>query len=111
MNKKQFDKYLTRDGGCVHCGRADETLIPHHRANRGFGGSKALDVPSNIVVLCSQANLLLESNSTFAALGRSLGWKLTAGESPLTVPVNINGRWYLLNNDYQRVEVLPLPEQ
>ena len=43
MNKKRFQKYLDRDGGCVHCGDV-ETAVPHHRLNRGMGGSKERDV-------------------------------------------------------------------
>jgi hypothetical protein len=49
MTKKEFQKYLDRDGGCVHCGDT-ETAVPNHRANRGMGGSRERDVPSNVIV-------------------------------------------------------------
>ena len=105
MNSKTFERYLARDGGkCIHCDER-EALSPHHRANRGMGGSKLRDVPSNIVVLCSRANNLLESSGTFAKLGRDLGWKLTAGQVPSETPINIDGEWYLLDDNFGRVKV------
>lgn len=105
MNKKAFDKFLARDVCCSHCGTTDDTLIPQHRANRGMGGSKALDRPSNIIVLCSEANGLLESNSKFAELGRKFGWKLTRGQEPETTPVYMGDGWWLLDNDYNRTRI------
>ena len=105
MNKKTFERYLARDGGCVHCGSTGDDLIGHHRQNRGFGGSKLRDVPSNIVVLCSQANGLLESSGTFAKLGRDLGWKLTAGQESKETPIFIHGNWYLLDDNFARVQI------
>lgn len=110
MNKKEFDKYLARDGGCVHCGSINDTLIPHHRANRGMGGSKAKDVPSNIVVLCAKANNDLESSSGFATLGRHFGWKLVAGQVPSQTPIFIGSQWWLLNDKFGRVRAQPLDE-
>ena len=107
MNKKSFDKFLARDICCSHCGTTDDTLIPQHRQNRGMGGSKVLDRPSNIIVLCSEANFLLESNSKFAELGRKFGWKLERGQEPESTPVYMGNGWYLLDNDYKtrKVEV------
>jgi hypothetical protein len=102
MTKKQFEKYLARDRGCWHCSSTGDDLIPHHRQNRQAGGSKLRDVPSNIVVLCSQANLLLESNAEFAELGRKLGWKLRSHENPLEVPIFGHGGWWLLNDDFTK---------
>jgi hypothetical protein len=106
MNKKTFERYLARDGyACIHCGSTGDDLIPHHRRNRQAGGSKLRDVPSNIVVLCSQANGLLESSGTFAKLGRDLGWKLTAGQESKETPINIAGDWYLLDDNFGKVKV------
>lgn len=105
MNKKLFQKFIDRDTGCVHCGTTDDTLIPHHRANRGMGGNKSLDKPSNIVVLCSGANNWLESNYAFAQMGRDFGWKLTAGQEPEKTPVWIIDGWYLLDDEFGRVRV------
>jgi hypothetical protein len=81
MSPKLFRKYLDRDGGCVHCGELD-AVAPHHRRNRGMGGSKILDRPSNIIVLCSVLNGLLESDSKWAARAVEYGWKLRAGSQP-----------------------------
>jgi hypothetical protein len=111
MNKKEFQKYLERDGGCIHCGSTDDNLIPHHRSNRGMGGMKSKNNPSNIVVLCSEANFLLESNSAFASLGRSMGWKLTAGQSSDSIPVNAGGKWYFLDNNFGRFETSQILEE
>jgi hypothetical protein len=102
MNKKDFDKYLNRDRGCWHCGSTGDDLIPHHRQNRGMGGSKLRDVPSNIIALCSEANGLLESNANFAELGRQFGWKLRNHEVPTQVPVFGHGGWWLLNDDFTK---------
>lgn len=108
MNQKQFRKYLDRDGGCVHCGETD-AISPHHRLNRGMGGSKVRDVPSNIIVLCSTINGLLESDAEWASLGRQWGWKLYAWQSPLDSPYFdlVRHQWYLLDDEFQRIEMGP----
>ncbi len=105
MNKKTFSKFLDRDKCCSHCGTTDDTLIPQHRKNRGMGGSKDLDRPSNIIVLCSEANGLLESNSKFAELGRKFGWKLERWQEPESTPVYMGNGWFLLDNEYNTHEV------
>lgn len=94
MNKKQFQKYLDRDGGCVHCGDV-ETAVPHHRLNRGMGGSKERDVPSNIISLCSIMNGLIESESEAAEMARDYGWKLRSHQNPLTTNYynSVKGEW------------------
>jgi hypothetical protein len=104
VNAKQFSRYLTRDGGCLHCGDV-ETAVPHHRLNRGMGGSKARDVPSNIISLCANLNGLLESSDVWAAHGRAYGWKLRSGQDPRTTPVfDANtGIWFTLDDDYGRL--------
>jgi hypothetical protein len=105
LNAKQFRRYLDRDGGCLHCGEV-ETAVPHHRLNRGMGGSKARDVPSNIIALCASVNGLLESSALWARIGRDNGWKLVSGDSPASKPVfdaNV-GAWFILNDDYERRE-------
>jgi hypothetical protein len=103
MTKKEFDKYLARDRGCWHCGSTGDDLIPHHRLNRGMGSkNKVASQPSNIVVLCSQANLLLESNAEFAEMGRKFGWKLRSHETPTEVPIFGHGGWWLLNDDFTK---------
>ena len=112
MTPKQFQKYLDRDGGCVHCGITD-SVAPHHRANRGMGGSKKRDVPSNIVVVCSWLNGAMESNAGIAHKAHFHGWKLWAGENPLDVPVwdAVRREWVLLGDDFSRTRVDRMPLQ
>lgn len=103
MTAKQFNKYLDRDGGCWHCGDT-ETAIPHHRANRGMGGSKRREVPSNVIVMCSIFNGLMESDTSSALAAMQFGWKIPGYASPINEPVyNMNdGCWYVLNNEYEK---------
>jgi hypothetical protein len=107
MNKKTFQKFIDRDGCCPHCGTDDDTLVPQHRANRGMGGSRSLDRPSNIIVLCSAANLLLETDAKFAEFGRELGWKLTRNQVPEFTPVLLYDGFWLIDNDFNKT---PVPE-
>jgi hypothetical protein len=104
MTPKEFAKYLKRDGACYHCGTTDDTLIPQHRANRGAGGSKIRDKPANIIVFCSAANGLLESDAILATQGRAYFWKLYTWQDPELEPVYEahSGLWWLLGNDYNR---------
>jgi hypothetical protein len=100
MNQKQFRKYLDRDDGCVHCG-ATEAVSPHHRLNRGMGGSKVRDVPSNIITVCSWLNSAMESDSTIAERARKMGWKLRAGDHPALEPVyHYSMQWRMLDDHF-----------
>jgi hypothetical protein len=107
MTKKEFQKYLDRDGGCVHCGDT-ETAVPNHRANRGMGGSREREVPSNVVVLCANLNGLIESSAEWAEIARSYGWKLSASHNVEQSPYYDlkTGRWFLADNYYNRVTYL-----
>lgn len=100
MNQRQFNRYLSRDNGCIHCGEV-EAAVPHHRVNRGMGGSKLLDRPSNIIVLCSYINGLLESDAKWAERARTLGWKLPSWQG-MDTPVwyMTLGRWVELDDKY-----------
>lgn len=103
MNSKRFRQFIERDGGCIHCGEL-EAIAPHHRLNRGMGGSKQRDNPANIIVLCSVLNGLLESNSKWAHTARIYGWKLIAGEDPAEVAVYypVAREWMRLSDDWGR---------
>lgn len=103
MNGKEFARYLERDGGCVHCGDT-EYLVPHHRMNRGMGGSKKRHVPSNIIVVCSWLNIAMEADAVIAADARRLGWKLRMGQQPDLTPLwdAQTGEWVLLGDEYER---------
>jgi hypothetical protein len=109
MNVKTFRKFLDRDGGCVHCGET-EAVSPHHRLNRGMGGSKARDVPSNIIIVCSWLNNAMESDARHATQAKELGWKLQAGSHPDIVPIYeaASGNWYLLDNQFGRTQLTTL---
>jgi hypothetical protein len=103
MTPKEFEKYLVRDRyRCLHCGLEDSTLIPQHRLNRGMGGSKARDVSSNIIVLCSKFNWLIEADPIWAKLAIERGWKLKSGQVPKETPVydSFSGSYYLLDDSF-----------
>lgn len=100
MNQKQFRKYLDRDDGCVHCGDT-VAVSPHHRLNRGMGGSKSRDVPSNIIVICSWLNSAMESDPAVAIMAKRLGWKLQAGDDPKEEPVyHYSQQWRVLDDSF-----------
>lgn len=103
MTPKQFQKFLDRDGGCLHCGER-EAVAPNHRANRGMGGSKLRDVPSNVVVLCSVFNGQIESDSKAAQEARKYGWKLSSWQDPKEAPVydTQTNSWFVLGDDFNR---------
>ena len=103
MTPKQFRRYLDRDQGCLHCGER-EAVAPNHRVNRGMGGSKERDVPSNVIVLCSRLNGLIESDSAASQLAKRYGWKLNSWQDPLDTPVFDTqiGEWLLLDNNFSR---------
>jgi hypothetical protein len=107
MTTKEFDRYLERDGGrCVHCGTTGG-LVPQHRAGRGAGGSRSLNRPSNIIVLCSSLNGLIEHDADTAHWAFGYGWHLKRWQNPLEVPVKYatDGGLWLLRDDYTRVSV------
>ena len=104
MTPKTWAKFLRRDGGgCVHCGET-ERLSPQHRAGRGMGGSKLLDRPSNIIVLCSDLNSRIESDAEVADYAKQNGWKIDRWQDPDFEPVwyATEGRWYLLDDFHER---------
>jgi hypothetical protein len=110
MNRKEFDKLLARDKHCLHCGRIDDTLIPQHRANRGFGGAgkkSVLNRASNLIVFCAEANSLIESDAVWADRARLFGWKLSRWADPSTTPVYDlpNAVYCILGDDFSRVEL------
>jgi hypothetical protein len=104
MTPKQFNKYQERDGGCLHCGET-EAVAPHHRVNRGFGGKHdKANQPSNIIVICSVFNGLMESSPYHASLAKIYGWKLSSWADPKQQRVydTQTGKWYLLDDDFGR---------
>lgn len=101
--KKILKLVQERDSHCWHCGREDD-LVPHHRINRGMGGSKLLDIPENLLMVCAEWNGAMESNAKAANGARGWGHKLSGWES-LELPVfDISAfRWYFLKPDGSKV--------
>ena len=105
MNGRQFALYLARDLHCVcGCTGREDTLVPQHRINRGMGGSKVLDRPANVLVMCSHRNGLIESSAHHAEIARQLGWKLSRWQEPEETPFYdiATGTWYLIDTLYRR---------
>lgn len=101
--KKILKQVLERDSHCWHCGREDN-LVPHHRINRGMGGSKLLDLPENLLMVCAVWNGQMESHPLAASKARGWGHKLSLWES-LELPVfDVAAfRWYFLQADGSKV--------
>lgn len=107
MKNSDIQKLRERDSWCWHCGTS-ETLVPHHRANRGMGSFKALDTLKNVILVCSQYNGLMESDADVAASARNLGHKLSKFISPdFPVYDNWQKKWYVLDDKGGKKEDLP----
>ena len=104
MRAKDFQIILDRDLCCLHCGSTDQTLIPQHRINRGMGGSKKRGSRSNLIVLCSLINGLIESDADWAQTARDCGWKLQPWDDPLQMPVwdQTTQAWWMLDDQGYR---------
>lgn len=105
LTATQWAKLLERDGGrCVHCGATD-ALAPHHRRNRGMGGSKAMEKASNLVVVCSWLNGMMESDADVSEMAKSRGWKMLSWQDPTKYPVwdELAQACFWLHDDYTRV--------
>lgn len=96
-------KLVARDDGlCAWHGRGcdPETHVPHHRANRGAGGWKAGDELSNLVLLCSEINGLIESDPEYAEAARLRKLKISKFADPEKVPIWLPlAGWVLLGDD------------
>jgi hypothetical protein len=104
MKPNEFKKYEARDTHCPHCGVGVPYLVPHHRKNRGMGGSKLLDTPSNILLVCALLNGAMEQQSEVAEDAKRYGWKLESWQDPLVIPIYdaITGFLYRLKDDYSK---------
>jgi hypothetical protein len=105
MNGREFARYLARDLRCpCGCVGREDTFVPQHRAGRGMGGSKLLNVPSNILVMCSILNGAIESDPNTAQQAREYGWKLFRWQDPETTPFYDlhDGTWNLIDNNFNR---------
>lgn len=89
MTPAQRAKLLNaRDGHrCAWTGQDTETLVPHHRVNRGMGGSKQADNIANLVWLDAGLNGLIESDAHHAREALARGIKLRSWQDPTTTPI------------------------
>jgi hypothetical protein len=93
--KKNLTLLRERDQHCAHCGMEDD-LVPHHRRNRGMGGSKLLDTLDNLMLICPLYNGAMESDPPVAAQARDWNHKLPIWEKEnLPVFDRAGGWWYL----------------
>lgn len=92
-------KLEQRDPYCLHCGETADLVI-HHRKNRGMGGSKVIDVYENLIRVCNDYNVAMESDSVQASFALEYGHKLRSWQD-FSDPVfdRCDGEWYQLNPD------------
>jgi len=93
-----------RDSHCWHCG-TQQNLQIHHRRNRGFGSSKLLDTPQNLIRVCAAYNYAMEADANTAADAREFGHKLQSWRD-ISDPVFDQSEltWYKLTEDGDRVK-------
>jgi hypothetical protein len=102
--KKTLTLIRARDPHCYHCA-TEEDLVPHHRINRGMGGSKLLDTPDNLMMVCAVYNGLMESDILTARSARGWGHKLAVWEDTARPVFDVVGGWWILGADGSRVRV------
>ncbi len=106
ISKALRERIIKRDNHqCWHCAEV-EAISLQHRKNRGMGGSKLLDVPENLIVLCSAMNTLIESDSGAAMQAKDFGWKLSSWDNFDHPVFNANtGEWYQLDTKFGLTKV------
>jgi hypothetical protein len=98
ISKAIKTKLAQRDPYCLHCGEINDLVI-HHRKNRGMGGSKLLDNMSNLLRICNEYNVAMESVSVRADAARELGHKLRQwDDTSAPVKDECDGMWYILDD-------------
>lgn len=109
MIKTRILKQLReRDQECWHCGTEGATLVPHHRKNRGHGGSKDRENDiTNLILICSAWNTIIESDAERAHEARAKGHKLRSWQTTDTPVYHFGrGRWYRLEEDGTATDTL-----
>lgn len=107
MKAKDVQILRRRDQWCWDCGETDN-LVPHHRANRGMGGSKIADNLQNVILVCAEYNGLMESDAGVANKARDLGHKLSKFLSPGEPCFdNYLKQWFYLNLKGDKVQTEP----
>ncbi len=106
MREKLRKLIFERDAYCWHCGDT-ETLVTHHRKNRGMGGSKGVEAnrPDNLLIVCWAWNDAMERHPQSAQDARMWGQKLASWQE-LRTPVfdRVEGRWWVLTEDGEKRE-------
>jgi hypothetical protein len=100
VKKSLLKLLLDRDKHCWHCGDT-ETLVPHHRKNRGMGGrGNSLNTPANLILVCARYNLEMESDSKVMVSALVRGHKLRQTDS-FFEPIfdNVTNQWFILDNE------------
>lgn len=106
LAKKVLTALRNRDDHCWHCGATDEYLVPHHRINRGSGGSKQRENDiTNLMLICAYWNGIIEAQATQATIARSYGHKLRSWQET-TEPVYdaVENKWYVLCPEGNKIE-------
>ena len=115
--RRLFEAVRDRDGGfclMVLPGCMGEGNVLHHRANRGAGGSKILDHPANLTLVCSRCNSAAEDAHAITRIDlieRGLRVeKAATNHATLTRALNtpvtdLEGRWWRLIDEHTRQEV------
>jgi len=87
---------LRRDEYCWHCG-TNYDLVPHHRMNRGAGGSKLLNRLDNLMMVCADYNWQMEADGKVLTRARELGHKLKRTDEFSTPAFdNYSKQWFIL---------------
>lgn len=105
FSRSQKLAVMKRDGCCVPCtvmygrcqhsnpdaGPEDSGLVIHHRAGRGMGSARSLNVVSNGLATCYAMNDRVERDAALAGQWRAHGWLLSrnALAQPRDVPVDV----------------------
>jgi 5-methylcytosine-specific restriction endonuclease McrA len=99
VKKSLANVIQARDSHCWHCG-TDVDLVIHHRKNRGSGGSKLLDHPANLILVCQTYNFEMESRADVARSARVYKHKLRQTDS-FAEPIfdRFLGMWFSLDNE------------
>lgn len=116
--RRLVQQVIDRDGGwCLltgpHC--LGEATVADHRVNRGMGGSKALNVPENLIAACTVCNgwketaYQLELNALIASglrIHRAATVEATLQRCRETPVQGLDGEWWFLLPDGTRKEAI-----
>lgn len=94
-----------RDPYCWHCGETND-LVPHHRRNKGMGGSKLGDTFDNLIMVCALYNGAMESDANTARDARAWGRKIASWDST-DRPVfdTVAWAWYVVDSEGGKREI------